>query len=32
MLGRIRWRLTLGYIGIFTVILVLLAAAAIFGF
>ena len=32
MLDRIRWRLTLGYVGIFSVIVVLLAAAAVFGF
>ena len=32
MLDRTRWRLTLGYAGIFALILLLLAAAAVFGF
>lgn len=32
MLDRTRWRLTLGYAGIFALILLLLAAAAVLGF
>jgi len=32
MLERMRWRLTLGYAGIFAVILLFLSAAAVFGF
>ena len=32
MLDRMRWRLTLGYAGIFALILLLLAAAAVVGF
>jgi len=32
MLDRLRWRLTLGYAGIFLLILVLLGAAAVLGF
>jgi hypothetical protein len=32
MLERMRWRLTLGYAGIFAIILLFLSAAAVFGF
>ena len=32
MLDRMRWRLTLGYAGIFALILLLLSTAAVFGF
>src|ERR687895_522024 len=32
MLERMRWRLTLGYAGIFTLILIFLAIAAVIGF
>jgi hypothetical protein len=32
MLERMRWRLTLGYAGIFAVILLFLSASAVFGF
>ena len=32
MLDRLRWRLTMGYAGIFVLILVLLGAAAVLGF
>ena len=32
MLDRLRWRLTMGYAGVFVLILILLGAAAVFGF